>query len=239
MLTRKLLRDWKQLMRQERASTYHLRPQDSNLHVWHLVITDPITHNEQYIMLYIYGNEMDPAIIMRCLTPNILFPINRNVSLSHWNFILNENGFHGLIQKIWRSFFYESEAPSSYLSNFRLLRAWNRIMYREFKKLFPELIGSLQQGDYEMVRTLAKKINDNNHNTKTQDYNAYSNDISNVANQCSSEYLVACDTIIPNDDRPSMKRTSSNISQEGLINDNNEIIDEARPPQKKRTKNHK
>lgn len=154
VLTRKLLRDWKSLNRHyfhldpKEKILFCIRPQDSNLHIWHLVIFNPITKVELYLKLYI-GDEEEPTIILKCLTPNSLFPIGRSVSLTHLNYFLVEDGFLPLLQQIWRLFFDNCELQ---LCNSRLTFAWNRIMCKEFKMNFPELLGNLVSGDYSMVK---------------------------------------------------------------------------------------
>ncbi|GAV51887.1 hypothetical protein ZYGR_0AF03580 [Zygosaccharomyces rouxii] len=153
VLTRKLLRDWKSLNRHyshfntRENVLFCIRPQDSNLHIWHLVIYNPVTTVELYLKLYI-GDEEEPSIILKCLSPNTLFPIGRSVSLTHLNYFLVEDGFLPLLQQIWRLFFNNCEQMGSS----RLTFAWNRIMCKEFKIQFPELLGNLVSGDYAMVK---------------------------------------------------------------------------------------
>lgn len=153
VLTRKLLRDWKSLNRHyshfntRENVLFCIRPQDSNLHIWHLVIYNPVTTGELYLKLYI-GDEEEPSIVLKCLTPNRLFPIGRSVSLTHLNYFLVEDGFLPLLQQIWRLFFDNCEQ----MENPRLTFAWNRIMCKEFKIHFPELLGNLVSGDYSMVK---------------------------------------------------------------------------------------
>lgn len=152
-LTRKLLRDWKLLNRhyahfnQRENALFLIRPQDSNLHIWHLVIRNPASKVELYLKLYI-GGEEEPTIILKCLTPNTLYPIGRNISLTHLNYFLMEDGLLPLLQQIWRLFFDNRDVTEKS----RLSFAWNRIMCKEFKVQFPELAGDLVPGDYAMVK---------------------------------------------------------------------------------------
>lgn len=162
-LTRRLLRDWKHLTRHYLHITdnskilFHVRPQDSNLHIWHLVLVNPEKHAELYLRLFV-GCEDEPSIVIRCLTPNDRFPINRNISFTHLNYLLVEYGLIPFLQQIWRLFFENSGmamAPIAQGTRFHF--AWNRIVCRDFKLNFPELVGTLASGDYEMVKSYCKK----------------------------------------------------------------------------------
>lgn len=178
-VTRRLLRDWKHLSRsflythhayQERF--FHLKPQDSNLHVWHLVLIEPATSMELYFMLYINETMDTDIIIARCLTPCDNFPFNRNIQLSYLYPLLKEHGFYHLILKLWHMCFEddtqthrrENDINSNNKQHIvRKLRAWNRIMYKDFKSHFPELTGFLQPGDYEAVKSLSQKLKEYNY----------------------------------------------------------------------------
>ncbi|CCF59245.1 hypothetical protein KAFR_0G02110 [Kazachstania africana CBS 2517] len=180
-ITRKLLRDWKFLMRhnndmmQDNKTFFYLSPQDSNLHIWHVVLIDPTTKSEVYILLYFtdpsnenvmqnspgdnISSSHNIVILMRCLTPSSVFPINKNISLNHLSSYLLSKGFRPFLMELWHIFFDNSHNIS--IENARLLHAWNRIMYKDFKLHFPFLMGNLRQGDYQMVKNLSKNLSNN------------------------------------------------------------------------------
>lgn len=202
-MTRKLLRDWKLLNRhyahfnQRDNILFCIRPQDSNLHVWHLVIRNPATKMELYLKLYI-GGEEEPTIILKCLTPNNLFPIGRSISLTHLNYFLVEDGFLPLLQQIWRLFFDNRDATE----RSRLSFAWNRIMCKEFKTHFPELVGNLVSGDYTMVKNYYNASGVANPNdvgdepqlsaTPAQSHTPLG-ELSASPDRCTTKNLIACD----------------------------------------------
>ena len=181
-ITRRLLRDWKHINRsllyinpENQDSLFYLKPQDSNLHIWHLILIEPLSSTELYFILYINELFDSEVLLVRCLTPYDNIPFNRNINLSYLFPIFKEHGLHQLILKIWNICFGQqnnykkltSDAKDSNIdisSNTqyvtRMLRAWNRIMYKDFKIYFPELVGFLQPGDYESVKALSKRLKD-------------------------------------------------------------------------------
>ncbi|CAI4273343.1 BBM_1a_G0003540.mRNA.1.CDS.1 [Saccharomyces cerevisiae] len=168
-LTRKLLKDWKYFMRhpEKTQGLFHVRPHDSDLHLWHVVMYEPRTSLEVYLLLYIGGNDQDPYIIMKCLSPNCCFPINRTVSMTHLNYLLLKDlGLQDLLFHIWQPLFHiqATEDLQYSPSTVKFNRAWNRIIYKDFKSYFPELIGTLQPGDYSIVKSYSKNHNISNSN---------------------------------------------------------------------------
>ncbi|CAL9731215.1 ubiquitin-conjugating enzyme suppressor 1 [Monosporozyma unispora] len=176
-ITRRLLRDWKHLLRSlshtdqtNESRFFLLKPQESNLHIWHLVLIDPSTSVELYFILYINESMNNQIIIARCLTPCDNFPFNKNIPLTHLFPTLKEHGFHLFVIKLWYICFGRNEdsnedSPTSncpdHITNShvsRMLKAWNRIVYKDFKLYFPELVGFLQPGDYELVKALSKRL---------------------------------------------------------------------------------
>lgn len=191
LLTRRLLREWKNLTRysahfaDRRNVLFHLKPQDSNLHIWHLVLYDPTTSVELYLKLLI-GSEEEPAIILKCLTPNELYPTNRNISLTHLNCLLIYRGLTPFLQHIWRHFFEKSAVEVSSEKS-RLTIAWNRIICKDFKNLFPELLGTLAPGDYQLVK-------DHYRNTVNSQVESVTNTgRDKVEESCTTNNLIACD----------------------------------------------
>lgn len=207
LLTRRLLRDWKNLARYNAHHPgktnvlYHLKPQESNLHIWHLVLYDPSTLMELYLKLFI-GTEEEPAIILRCLTPNELYPTNRSISLTHLNYILLDRGLVPFLQQVWSLFFAKEAGQSEMMDcdNSRLTFAWNRIINKEFKCVFPELVGSLAPGDYQMVK--AHYHRDNGLHVGEPSTNE-----SQVSGTCITDDLIACDGGYRSGN-PLLKRTS-------------------------------
>lgn len=234
-LTRRLLREWKILMRGSSHTTecnhyFHLKPQDNNLHVWHLVITEPNTGTEVYIVLYIADNNNDPnnlVIFMRCLTPNDFCPMNKNISLNHLSLILRNHGFNGLIMKIWHTFFDSIDSDSNVCNNSRVLRAWNRIMYKDFKLHFPEIVGTLQTGDYQIVKGLARNLSSsNNRNTLNID------ECSQMSPRNKNMNFLVCD-----DDLSCTFENSSIVKRQrhflsSIINNENMAVEVDRPRKK-------
>lgn len=182
-ITRRLLRDWKHLTRSistlqssRGQNLFYLKPQDSNLHIWHLVLIDPSTCMELYFILYINESVGKEVLIARCLTPCDNFPFNQNIHLSYLYPGLKEHGFYYLIERLWCICFehtdnsnttpnspFNKEKKKAEISNehiVRMLRAWNRIIYKDFKSYFPELVGFLQPGDYESVKSLSQRVNE-------------------------------------------------------------------------------
>ena len=106
---------------------YYLEPHDSNLHIWHLVLRDPETSLEFYMVLYISDSDSDsergsnfnaprvttnngyssssPVIMLRCMTPNSSLTLHRNVSLGYWSSILLKEGLVSFVRKVHTSFF--------------------------------------------------------------------------------------------------------------------------------------
>ncbi|KAH7584984.1 Ubiquitin-conjugating enzyme suppressor 1 [Nakaseomyces glabratus] len=164
--TRRLLREWKhynRTVRQDEA-LFYMKPHDSNMFVWHVVLRDfKQTGHELYILLYLHQLENDNSIIvMKCLTPNNKLPINRNVSLTHLqNLLLLEHGFVKLIDHIWGMFFRTTDTlmNNNTQINSRLCYSWNRIVCKDFVRVFPELCGLLQEGDYDLVKSYRHKLN--------------------------------------------------------------------------------
>lgn len=180
-LTKKLLRDWKHITRSgtnDYKKKYILKPHETNLHIWHFLLFEPDLGLELYFVTYINNT----SILLRCLTPNDFFPFNKNVNMSYLLNELIKNGFNHFILKVWDLLFninnnnanfnqyhYISSTNDNSIKRLvHLLRAWNRIMYKDFKIHFPELIGYLLPGDYEMVKNFSKKLNNHfNHNFLT------------------------------------------------------------------------
>lgn len=165
-LTKKLLRDWKQITRSNATDyrrKYVLKPHETNLHVWHFLLFEPHFGFELYFVTYIYNN----SILLRCLTPSDFFPFNKNINISYLSNELAKNGLNQFILKIWDLLFnttsfnqYQYDSNGSNIKRLsHLLKAWNRIMCKDFKILFPELTGYLMPGDYEWVKNLSKRLN--------------------------------------------------------------------------------
>ena len=184
-VTRRLLRDWKHINRsllylnsKNGDRLFYLKPQDSNLHIWHLILIEPSTSTELYFILYINETFDNEVLIVRCLTPYDSIPFNRNIDMSYLFPIFKEQGLYQLMLKIWHVCFgqqnnyknstFDSQNDNINISNsnqyvVRMLRAWNRIMYKDFKIYFPELVGFLQPGDYESVKALSKRLKEYKH----------------------------------------------------------------------------
>lgn len=129
------------------------------MHVWHLVLRldeeGPLAQEEVYALLYLKVSGDDSCVIvLKCMTPNGVFPLHRNVSLTHLQQLLaQEHGFIRLVEHIWTMVF----ARESVRCGGRLCYAWNRVMCRDFLRVFPELHGSLQDGDYQLVKSYAAR----------------------------------------------------------------------------------
>ncbi|QLG74969.1 hypothetical protein HG535_0H02960 [Zygotorulaspora mrakii] len=220
LLTRRLLRDWKQIsrhyqhIRDKNSILFHLKPQDSNLHVWHLVINQPLKHAELYLRLFV-GSEEEPSIILRCLTPNNRFPVNRNISLTHLNYLLIDYGFFALLQRIWKLFFEHAETLSAvHEQESRFCFAWNRIVCRDFKLNFPELVGCLAPGDYEMIKDHSKRIGQSTHQTRKVGSNT-TVDNGSTDESYNESNLIACDDSFARGANPfSKRRWSGNVESD-------------------------
>ena len=199
LLTKKMMKEWKNLscLSSEEPRLYHLKPQDSNVCIWHLLLKEPRTFMEIYIQLYIADGKRSEieqyeqsAVIIRCLTPNNLLPINRNVSLSHLSHIIVDEGLNTFIMNLWHTFFatnYTSDNKfHSTIINASMSHIWNRIMCRSFKIHFPDLVGILQSGDYRTIKSYSKWLRSvypshcgiyNNNNNNNNNNNSINTDI--------------------------------------------------------------
>ncbi|SCU92031.1 LAMI_0E08438g1_1 [Lachancea mirantina] len=152
-LTRRLLRDWKRLNHQYEPA-YHVKPFDADLHIWNFVLTgkDGEIDAEVFGMIYIGGDELNPVIVMRCSTPNETFPLNRNVSLTHLGSVVLISGLTGLLehvkQRVWSRMNLSTE-PGVF--DWRLTRAWNRVMVKDFKQVFPDLASEFPVSETETL----------------------------------------------------------------------------------------
>lgn len=162
-LTRKLLRDWKKLNYQS-CSKYHIKPQDSNLHVWHCALVDETTGYEVYVMIFV-GGENEPVTILRCFTPNASYPINRNICMSYLASIISNTGLVGLLDHLSYLFFdRHARRDSQYLPencepSAHFSKVWNRTMLKDFNTYFPELYQQLEIStrDREMIQQWLNK----------------------------------------------------------------------------------
>lgn len=156
------------------------------------------------------GSEEEPAIIVRCLTPNSMYPTNRNISLTHLNSLLIDRGLAPFLQHVWRHFF-EKDAAEGCLERFdksRLTIAWNRIVCKEFKSLFPELVGTLAPGDYQMVK-------DHHRNTVNTQIDSMSDSgRKGVSESCSMKNLIACDGDLQTRSLATKRRTDVSLSSD-------------------------
>ncbi|CCH59269.1 hypothetical protein TBLA_0B04320 [Henningerozyma blattae CBS 6284] len=252
-IARKLLREWKYLIRHspESQKLFFLKPQDSDIHLWHLVLSHPQTGMEIYLVLYINIDELrdikrnnfnshghafnnngvnSNSIIMRCITPNLICPINKNISVTHLRVLLKENGFNGLIHFLWSKFF-DPINDTRFCTNNNIQKLcklgyiWNRTMSRSFRSLFPEIIGTLQQGDYLFVKEYSKRLRMDINNDIFGTCNVstdYNNDINTSTMNTSIEIpclstnpsdILACDST------PSQPLFSNNFGQKRLQHD--------------------
>lgn len=175
VFTKRLLREWKAISARNSSepSLYVLQPQDSNLHIWHLVITNPATAEEIYLQFFISFEDSSritadssPVVVLRCLTPNSLLPINRNIVLPQVGRTIVKGGMSVFVMNLWHSFFSigasinaTGTGPSKL--DPRLSRAWNRVICRSFKHYFPDLVGTLRAGDYRTIKAYSKWIRNN------------------------------------------------------------------------------
>ncbi|SCU84714.1 LADA_0D03356g1_1 [Lachancea dasiensis] len=145
-VTRRLLRDWKRLWHQQNTR-YHIRPQDSNLHLWNFALTSK--EAEIYGVFFIGGSDTEPIIVMRGFTPNHCFPANKNVNLTHLAPILLTQGLSGFLDQLYRMLDHTST-----VGGIRFMQTWNRLMIKDFKAHFPELHASFspEPQDYALVQ---------------------------------------------------------------------------------------
>lgn len=227
LLTRRLLRDWKHYNRVQSSggSRYRLRPHDSNLHVWHLVMQGLDEREEIYALLYLkeLASDDNCVIILKCMTPNGVFPLHRNVSLTHLQQLLvQEHGFLKLIEHISILIFSNKD---SFRYSGRLCYAWNRIMCKDFLRVFPELHGCLQQGDFQLVKK----------------YSARNGTGSNVAHTQNIEYMEIGNYFGTDSasDFPSMATNNSLIACDSNVNGYKHSITDEPSEQNDRTKKRK
>ncbi|KAM3162985.1 UBS1-like protein [Lachancea thermotolerans] len=110
-ITRRLLRDWKRLAHAPAQTSYHVRPQEANVHLWHFVLTangkpgsgtNDICGSEIYGMFFVGGSDTEPMVLMRCFTPNACFPANKTVSLTHLAPLLLGQGLSAFLEHLQR-----------------------------------------------------------------------------------------------------------------------------------------
>ncbi|AMD19636.1 HCL515Wp [Eremothecium sinecaudum] len=151
-LIRSLLRDWKRMQhtglrgnssenREEvngNANNIlpYIKPQDNNVHIWHVVLYDDLQELEIYCMCYFkVRNDAEPTVVMRCCTPNSCVPMNRNVCLSYLSPILSQ-GWLAFYAQL-RSMFFECV---EHRESGELMKTWNRVVCKEFGWNFPTLM---------------------------------------------------------------------------------------------------
>ena len=182
-LNRRLLREWKHISRDRGSNLdsqyFHLKPQDSNFNIWHLVLYDSTRSLEVYMIVFIGGSnnssDKEPSIIIKCMTPNCSFALNRNISLTHYSHILLSSGFLGIIQKIWQLLFVqpnvnitnnigniESNGLGCLSVDKKLMHCWNRVICKTFRMQFPELLGTLEEGDHKIAKEHLQKYHKSN-----------------------------------------------------------------------------
>ncbi|CUS23926.1 LAQU0S12e03136g1_1 [Lachancea quebecensis] len=114
-ITRRLLRDWKRLAHTPAQTSYHVRPQEANVHLWHFVLTandrtesetNEFCGSEIYGMFFVGGSDTEPVVLMRCFTPNACFPVNKTVSLSHLAPLLLGQGLSAFLEHLQRALEY-------------------------------------------------------------------------------------------------------------------------------------
>ncbi|BAO38442.1 hypothetical protein KLMA_10820 [Kluyveromyces marxianus] len=152
-LYRKLLREWRRLSH-DKCSQYCIKPQESNLQFWNMVLHDERWDLELYCVVFIshkQTSEYEPIILLSCLTPNPCIPINKAICLNHLSPVLLNYGLVSFYEHLLSSIF---ERCSGILdSHRRLALAWNRLMIKDFKHNFPTLFStfSVTQMDAELV----------------------------------------------------------------------------------------
>lgn len=85
-------------------------------------------------MMFVGGSDTEPLLVMRSFTPNGCFPAGKNVSLTHLAPLLLGQGLTGLLDQLQKMVDYTMN-----IGDLLLMRAWNRVILKEFKNQFPEL----------------------------------------------------------------------------------------------------
>lgn len=152
-LYRKLLREWKRLSHYKH-STCHIKPQESNLQFWNIVLHDESRDLELYCVVFISHkpmNEWEPIILLNCLTPNPCIPVNKTICLNHLSPVLLNYGLCSFYEHLLSSIYSRCTNITDYHK--KLAMAWNRIMVKEFKNFSPRLFESysVTQTDVQMV----------------------------------------------------------------------------------------
>ncbi|AAS54710.2 AGR220Cp [Eremothecium gossypii ATCC 10895] len=136
-LIRGLLRDWKRMQYAEGGLGRWIRPQENNVHVWHLVLYDGMGEREIYCMCYVGERGGAPVVVLRSCTPNSYVPLQRNVcGAPVARELAGGGGLAGLYRRVAGLFFGVAHRESA-----ELMRAWNRVVCREFRAQFGALCG--------------------------------------------------------------------------------------------------
>lgn len=151
-LTRRLLREWKRHSFIQ-DDLFYVKPQDNNLHIWHFVLYDDTLNLEVYLMCLIKDSDHlneQPIILMRCLTPNQMFPLDMNICLDYMSPIIMVNGLFGFVDHLRRYLFDKKEFEDG-----DLMKGWNRTVCKDFKWMFPMLVDR-----FPLLPSSLKKVED-------------------------------------------------------------------------------
>lgn len=159
-ITKKLLREKKHINRsclyinsRKGNILFYSKPQDSNLHIGHLILVKPSTSTKLYFFLYINETYNNEVFVAWGLTLHGTIPFNRNINLSYLIPFFKEYRLQQIILEIWDICFgqtnnYQNSTFNSKNYNInshgnnqyvvKMLKAWNRTMYKDFKIYSPE-----------------------------------------------------------------------------------------------------
>lgn len=233
---RRLLREWKTLMKNapnepDFKKLFYVKPQDSNFYIWHILFIHPATKLELYFVLFINYNNVSNAnpneynLVLRCLTANPIFPINKPVSIQHLSPILKSHGFVGFLKYIWQSIYAPLQDCSANNSDNNAIKGWsqmcyiwNRVMCKTFKVHFPELLGTLQQGDYSRIKEFYKRLRVNEPSISS----SFDPNICVLNDSHKDQDLIACDN------QPELYfERSTNSRKRYMMNDDDEEHDDS------------
>lgn len=114
-----------------------IKPQDNNVHIWHIVLYDEMCEYEIYCMCYFQvSNDTEPTIIIKCCTPNSYIPVKGNLCLSYLAPLLEQGSSWLLFYSRLRSMFFDSV---EHQESGELMKTWNRVVCKEFRWHFPAL----------------------------------------------------------------------------------------------------
>lgn len=152
-LYKKLLREWKRISH-DRSKKYFIRPQESNLQVWNMVLLHEKFDLKLCCVVYIGHRPLDEhtiVVFFKCLTPSAFIPVNKTICLNQLAHILSDFGLCSFYKHL-SDMVFGHQQPFT-ISESRMAQAWNRVMLKDFTSSFPDLFEceQIRAEDHKLV----------------------------------------------------------------------------------------